>query len=505
MGTLPRHAVAALVLVAPLCAASFWSKKKAAEAPVVPAVRIADCRYEKLAYREGGSRVECFRWGERARLCGVRIVARPETRPRPAAQVDEMAPEQCHAGPPFWGWWNEFRNCAVTNACLLRNVLTLYSGDRDPPAYPSPLACNNWGKFPYEIRSVRGLPPPPTAPGVLWYVHASRILPGHFGHDMLNNYLYVFNTIWELNLTHWMDWGKLRHVVDDAVRSKLGEQLVETMQYSRAEQPVGYNVTQCYGLSLRGAARDSSRARRGRASDLAGSAASTLGAATTHGAELIFRRSSPSRLKKQFWRDYRDMFARKFCAGCDHRQATRPLRGRCPAKKLNVVLTRRTHDPASSRVMFANGRGRRILNNDALAKALGAFGRVRNVDPGRMPLGDQIRLMMSADVLVSRMSSQVIAAMFLKPGAICIEVEAPDPARLDSAPKSSPGVPTNSKPLALGACVMGQKMSVKAGDTIPSVVLCDGMQFPPKLVNVADEIKGKKVLIMGLPGAFTPC
>ncbi|KAH8092285.1 peroxiredoxin [Aureococcus anophagefferens] len=58
---------------------------------------------------------------------------------------------------------------------------------------------------------------------------------------------------------------------------------------------------------------------------------------------------------------------------------------------------------------------------------------------------------------------------------------------------------------AARACVMGQKMSVKAGDTIPSVVLCDGMQFPPKLVNVADEIKGKKVLIMGLPGAFTPC
>ena len=296
MGT-PRRAATVIILVAPLCAASFWSKKKAAEAPAAPAVRIADCRYEKLAYREGGSRVECFRWGERARLCGVRIVARPETRPRPAAQVDEMAPEQCHAGPPFWGWWNEFRNCAVTNACLLRNVLTLYSGDRDPPAYPNPLACNNWGKFPYEIRSVRGLPPPPTAPGVLWYVeptvslgahsprarydprapqvHASRILPGHFGHDMLNNYLYVFNTIWELNLTHWMDWGKLRHVVDDAVRSKLGEQLVETMQYSRAEQPGGYNGTQCYGLALRGAARDSSRARRGRASALAGSAAST--------------------------------------------------------------------------------------------------------------------------------------------------------------------------------------------------------------------------------------
>ena len=104
---------------------------------------------------------------------------------------------------------------------------------------------------------VRGLPPPPSTPGVVWYVeptvHASRILPGHFGHDMLNNYaraprppvidvrspggrapptppraqLYVFNTIWEMNLTHWMDWGKLRHVVDDAVRSKLtGEGLM---------------------------------------------------------------------------------------------------------------------------------------------------------------------------------------------------------------------------------------------------------------------------------------
>ena len=72
------------------------------------------------------------------------------------------------------------------------------------------------------------------------------------------------------------------------------------------------------------------------------------------------------------------------------------------------------------------------------------------------------------------------------------------------APRPAPPAPPR-RCRALGACVMGQKMSVKAGDTIPSVVLCDGMQFPPKLVNVADEIKGKKVLIMGLPGAFTPC
>ena len=70
------------------------------------------------------------------------------------------------------------------------------------------------------------------------------------------------------------------------------------------------------------------------------------------------------------------------------------------------------------------------------------------------------------------------------------------------APRPAPPAPPRRR-RALG--IMGQKMSVKAGDTIPSVVLCDGMQFPPKLVNVADEIKGKKVLIMGLPGAFTPC
>ena len=58
----------------------------------------------------------------------------------------------------------------------------------------------------------------------------SRILPGHFGHDVLNNYLYMFNTAWEFNLTHWVDWGKLRHWVDDAVVSKVGAPLVRTTQ-----------------------------------------------------------------------------------------------------------------------------------------------------------------------------------------------------------------------------------------------------------------------------------
>lgn len=105
-----------LVVASVCCVVSASSKKKKqgkswfgtteAKEDVVDAVKIADSRYEKLAFREGGSKVECFRWGER---------------------VNEMDPEECHAGPPFWGWWNQFRNCAVTNACLYRNKLTLYS------------------------------------------------------------------------------------------------------------------------------------------------------------------------------------------------------------------------------------------------------------------------------------------------------------------------------------------------------------------------------------------
>jgi len=43
---------------------------------------------------------------------------------------------------------------------------------------------------------------------------------------------------------------------------------------------------------------------------------------------------------------------------------------------------------------------------------------------------------------------------------------------------------------------------VKVGDRIPAVNLHSG--FPPKMVNVANYCKGRKVVIVGLPGAFTP-
>jgi len=45
--------------------------------------------------------------------------------------------------------------------------------------------------------------------------------------------------------------------------------------------------------------------------------------------------------------------------------------------------------------------------------------------------------------------------------------------------------------------------AVKVGDVIPSGL--DFHQgFPPKSVDFADYIAGKTVIVVGLPGAFTP-
>lgn len=45
--------------------------------------------------------------------------------------------------------------------------------------------------------------------------------------------------------------------------------------------------------------------------------------------------------------------------------------------------------------------------------------------------------------------------------------------------------------------------AIRVGDKIPSGVdLHYG--FPPEKINIADRIAGKKVILLGLPGAFTP-
>jgi peroxiredoxin len=45
-------------------------------------------------------------------------------------------------------------------------------------------------------------------------------------------------------------------------------------------------------------------------------------------------------------------------------------------------------------------------------------------------------------------------------------------------------------------------MVIKAGDSVPDVDFDLG--FPPEKVNALEHTKGKKVVLLGLPGAFTP-
>jgi hypothetical protein len=47
-----------------------------------------------------------------------------------------------------------------------------------------------------------------------------------------------------------------------------------------------------------------------------------------------------------------------------------------------------------------------------------------------------------------------------------------------------------------------ENLKVKVGDAIPNIGLDDG--FPPKKFMLGDYCKGKKVILVGLPGAFTP-
>jgi 2-Cys peroxiredoxin 5 len=45
---------------------------------------------------------------------------------------------------------------------------------------------------------------------------------------------------------------------------------------------------------------------------------------------------------------------------------------------------------------------------------------------------------------------------------------------------------------------------IKVGDKIPAITIDHGFN-PINKVNMSERLQGKKVIIMGLPGAFTPC
>ena len=53
-------------------------------------------------------------------------------------------------------------------------------------------------------------------------------------------------------------------------------------------------------------------------------------------------------------------------------------------------------------------------------------------------------------------------------------------------------------------------MTIKVGDKLPDGKLSESVEFdaacplPPKEVNVSEAMKGKKIAIFGLPGAYTP-
>lgn len=46
--------------------------------------------------------------------------------------------------------------------------------------------------------------------------------------------------------------------------------------------------------------------------------------------------------------------------------------------------------------------------------------------------------------------------------------------------------------------------TIAAGDAIPAITVDHGFN-PIGKVNMAERTKGKKSIILGLPGAFTPC
>lgn len=52
------------------------------------------------------------------------------------------------------------------------------------------------------------------------------------------------------------------------------------------------------------------------------------------------------------------------------------------------------------------------------------------------------------------------------------------------------------------SALFGQTKQLAVGDELPSVEMDLG--FPPSKVNVKEHVAGKSVILMGLPGAFTP-
>lgn len=58
-------------------------------------------------------------------------------------------------------------------------------------------------------------------------------------------------------------------------------------------------------------------------------------------------------------------------------------------------------------------------------------------------------------------------------------------------------------PLLRAAAPHARAMTIAVGSKFPSVEV-DKASWPPTAFNLADHIANKKVILVGLPGAFTP-
>lgn len=371
------------------------------------------------------------------------------------APVSHASPADCHGKPPFWDWWRDYRNCVARRVCLYQDTLTLFSGNDAPHTlgvnYSGPLACTSWRRSGYRTVVVHGEPPPAhetprwerkreaggggsglgrrhRVPRTVWWrrpvLHRTRLLPGHFGHDMLNNHFYAFVTFLEAGLAQWLEPHRaerpVQFLTDDGVAS--ASPWLETVRYDEPEQRAARH---CFDLAL-------------------------LSQAHTHGVDMTFQRASASLAKRRTWRLYRDLHLRHGCGAASscaappgaytgtarpHRVAHRPLPvagcARDSAALRIVVLYRTTSRSGDVRqLLSANGGGRRITNQAELVAALRSVGEVEQLDPASLSLAQQQRLLLSTDVLVARMSSTVVNAMYMPPGGVCVEVEAADPSHL---------------------------------------------------------------------------
>lgn len=147
---------------------------------------------------------------------------------------------------------------------------------------------------------------------------------------------------------------------------------------------------------------------------------------------LVFMRRTPSSAQASVWWAYRDLLTSRAAAARPEALDKQATRTRAHCTDLQIVIMRRHTRGARGghSALFAEGSGRRILNDEALRDRLSAFGTVHVFDPGQHAFAGQVSRMWTVDVLVSRMSSQVVSAMFMRPGGLCVEVESSDPAHL---------------------------------------------------------------------------